>query len=498
MADDSAWKPLLDELARRDQAARAMGGARKLARQHAGGRLDARQRIAALLDADSFREIGALVGAADAAPADAFVMGAGAIEGRPVFVGAEDFSVAGGSIGIGTHAKRVRIARLAGQERAPLVLLLEGAGERASNALARYPHAPNDLQELVALSGRVPIVAAVMGASAGHGALAAPLADHVVMVDGAALFAAGPPLVEMATGERSDKAALGGVAVHVEQSGVAHDAVAGDVDALARVRRYLGYFPSSAWSWPPLAPAAEGARRLDAILELIPADPRKPWDARALLAMLADAGSLLEVHARFGASLLTALARIGGESVAIVASQPLVRAGAIDRAAAEKAAHFVDVAGAFHLPVVFLADTPGVAVGVAAERDGALRAAARLFAAQARLRGPKLHVTLRKAYGFGSSILAMNPFDAQTLTLAFPGASLAAMPARGASAASGADAAALGAAESGGVWSAAESLAYDAVIDPRELRNALLAALGSARGRRSVAPGPLARIGIAP
>src|SRR5262245_41180279 len=211
-----------------------MGGRERLARQHGGGRLDARKRLDALLDLGSFHELGALVGG-EAAPADAFVAGWGASDGRPVLVGAEDFSVRGGSIGLGTHAKRVRLAGLAWQERAPLVLLLEGGGERASNALERYPHAPNDLQALAALSGRVPIVAVVMGASAGHGALAAPLADYVLMVEGAALFAAGPALVEAATGERVDREALGGARLHTAQSGVVHDVAASDAEALLRV-----------------------------------------------------------------------------------------------------------------------------------------------------------------------------------------------------------------------------------------------------------------------
>jgi acetyl-CoA carboxylase carboxyltransferase component len=192
---------------------------------------------------------------------------------------------------------------------------------------------------------------------------------------------------------------------------------------------------------------------------------------------------VLELQARFGASVVTALARLAGEPVAVVANQPLVRAGAIDRDGADKAARFLDVTGAFHLPAIFLTDTPGVMVGTAAERSGALRAGARMFAAQTRARGPKLHVTLRKAYGFGSSIMAMNPFDGQTLVLALPGASLAAMP---------------GSDVQPGPWSAAETMAYDQVVDPRELRNALLEGLRLARGRRGAARAPVARVGIRP
>src|SRR5204863_361393 len=198
--------------------------------------------------------------------------------------------------------------------------------ERTQNAFEPRGRAPNDLQTLAHISGLVPTVAVVMGPSAGHGALTAPLMDFVVMVEGASLFSAGPPLVKEATGEDVTKEVLGGTAVHTTVSGVAH-----------------------------------------------------------------------------------------------------------------KAAHFIDVADAFHLPLVFLADNPGVLAGTAAERSGVLRHAARMFAAQARVRSPKLHVTLRKAYGFGSSLMAMNPFDRQTVTLALPGARLGAMPATGGGAAAGVD-----------------------------------------------------------
>src|SRR4051812_39449274 len=253
-----------------------MGGPERLARQHEGGRLDARARVDAFLDPGSFREIGVQAGSVGRgmtpnAPADGLVAGHGTVAGRPVLVGAEDFTVMGGSIGIGTHAKRHRLAQLALQEQVPLVMLLEGAGERAQNAFERYPHAPNDLQELVRLQGVVPTVAVVMGASAGHGALTAPLMDFVVMVEGAAMFSAGPPLVAAATGEEVTKEELGGVAVHTAVSGVAHNAVADDAAALALARQYLAFFPTNAASPVPAAATGDGPRRLDAILDVVPA-----------------------------------------------------------------------------------------------------------------------------------------------------------------------------------------------------------------------------------
>lgn len=501
------WDDLERDLAHRRSAARAMGGAERLARQHAGGRLDARGRVEALLDPGTFAELGTLVGSVThgvtpAAPADALVGGHGLVDGRPVVVGAEDFTVMGGSIGLGTHSKRFRLVELALQERVPLVMLLDGAGDRPQNAFERRGREPNDLQALVGASGRIPLVAVVMGPSAGHGALTAPLMDHVIMVEGACLFSAGPPLVEAATGERVGKEELGGTAVHTVSSGVAHDGVADDRSALERVRRYLSYFPGHAWEHPPLVPGGDTARReVDGVARVIPADPRRGYDVREVIDLLADAGTVTEIQPAYGRAVVVALARLGGESVAVVANQPAVRAGALDAEGAAKAAHFLEVAGSFHLPVVFLADNPGVLAGSAAERQGVLRAAARLFAAQARLAGPKLHVTLRKAYGFGSSLMAMNPFDGQTVSLALPGARLGAMPAD-----SGAEAARLEAgeaellrhAELGGAYGAADTLAYDDVVAPAELRNALLDGLRLAAGRRERAVGPVAAVGIRP
>ena len=501
------WAPLLAELAERRSAARAMGGEQRLARLRANGRLNAREQIERLCDEASFRELGTLAGGLShaglpPAPADALVGGVARIDGRTVVVGAEDFTVQGGSIGFATAAKRLRLAEIAGRERVPLVMLLDGAGERASNALQRYPYAPNDMQEMARLSGMVPTVSVVTGSSAGHGAVTALLSDLVIMLESATLFAAGPALVAAATGETVSKEELGGARMHAATSGVAHNIVADETEAFALVRRYLRLLPGSAWAWPPSsAPAAPGDDDPDVLLRLVPRDPLRPYDMRAVLHALLDAGDVLEIQPLFGRSMITALGRLGGESVAIVANQPTVLAGAIDHDAADKAARFLRIAEAFHLPVIFLADNPGVLSGSKAERAGTLRAAARLYMAQSRLRVPKMHVTLRKAYGFGSSVMGMNPFDAQTLTLAFPGISLGGLPAAGAGVAgydkAGRDEMAGRQAE--GAWSAGDTLAYDEIIDPRELRDALLAGLALGIERRNGAnPGPASHAGIWP
>jgi acetyl-CoA carboxylase carboxyltransferase component len=206
---------------------------------------------------------------------------------------------------------------------------------------------------------------------------------------------------------------------------------------------------------------------------------------RPVLTEVVDGGALFEVQPAFGPSIVTALAHLGGRSVAIVANDPSVMAGTIDSDGADKAAHFLDVAGAFGLPCVFLADNPGVLAGTTAEAQGILRHAARLFAVQHRLTVPKLHVTLRKAFGFGSSVMAMNPFDSQTITLAFPSITLGALPAGSeASAIDDPEERARRAAEQARASVIAGArLSYDDVIDPRQLRNALLAGLSLAEGR---------------
>jgi acetyl-CoA carboxylase carboxyltransferase component len=503
------WAPLVAALEQRRAAARAMGGPDRVRRQHEAGRLDARQRLAALCDREGFDELWALAGAEEpGAPvaADAFPCGIGRIDGRPVAVGAEDFTSVGGSIGAPGTTKRERLARLARDERMPLVVVLEGAGARAAKSLERYIPHPHDLGAIADCAGVVPTVTVVAGASAGHGALAAALSDLVVMVRGSgALFTAGPHLVRSSIGEVVDREALGGAAVHTTGSGVAHLAVDSEDEAYGAVRRYLSYLPSSAWERPPWAGPEQGnedigPRRVDRVLSLLPPDARRSYDIIPVLEEIVDRDTLFDIEPDNGRSLVTAFARIGGHAVAIVANQPCVQAGAVDAPAADKAARFVEIASSFHLPLVFLADNPGVMAGSASERAGILRAAGRMFAAQHRATTVKIHVTLRKAFGFGSSIMGLNQFDGRTFAFALPGVTMGVMPARagGEIAKAGAeDRAALERAEAGGPWKLASEAAYDDVVQPTELRDTLLRTLDLAdRPGRAVAP--VARLGYLP
>ena len=221
--DQNGWKGLLEELEARQSRAREMGGSERLERLiYARGKLDARQRIQLLFDPGSFTEIGSLVGG-QKTPADAFVAGIGRIDGRPAVAGAEDFSLLGGSIGMGSMAKRYRLCQLAEQERVPIVMSLEGAGHRLTSNLEGGSRTPNDLLALADLSGHVPMVCLVLGASAGHGALAAPLSDITIMTESASMFTGGPPLVKAATGEDVTKEELGGAMICTEVAGTAHN-----------------------------------------------------------------------------------------------------------------------------------------------------------------------------------------------------------------------------------------------------------------------------------
>ena len=480
------WQPILAELERRRAISRAMGGPERVERlMTARGKLDARRRLDALFDPGTFVEFGGLVGGT-ATPGDALVAGFGKIDGRSVIAAAEDFTVLGGSIGHGSASKRYRAVELAQQERVPLVFMLDGAGHRLTDT-GGYGRAPNDLLALADLSGRVPMVCLVLGASAGHGALTSPLSDFTIMSAAGAMFTGGPPLVKAALGEDVTKEDLGGPKVCAEIAGTVHNVAANDGEAIALARRYLSYLPSNCYGAAPHREGPDaGPRSLEDLLDLIPPSDRKPYKMQRVLERLVDRGSLFEIQPGYGASLITALAFIGGQACALVANNPWVRSGSVDSAAAIKAMDFLETAGRFNLPVIFLADNPGVMAGSKAEREGILKWAGKMFRAERRLRVPKIHVTFRKAFGFGSTTMAHNPFDHQTLQLSFPNLTMSSMPAVAGGQSAKLDAetqARVEAEQKAGAWRMASSLGTDDVIDPRELRNKLLQALELARER---------------
>lgn len=475
-----------------------MGGPERVAKHRDKGKLDARARIDRLLDKGSFHEIGTLVGGDVAA--DGIVVGSGLLNGTPVMVGAEDFTTLAGTIGPGGNAKRYRIAELAVRDRIPLVMLLEGAGFRPTGE--HYGRSPTDLIAQAKCSGQVPTVAAVLGPSAGHGALVAPVSDFRIMSAHGAIFTAGPPVVKESTGEDVSKEDLGGPAVALA-SGVIHNVADDDEAVLDDVRRYLAYFPPSAWSYPARLPADESTapRPTPELLDIVSRDSRRIYDMRAVLDVILDRPDWFEVQPRFGRAIICALAHLGGHPVAVVANQPNVLAGSIDADAADKAAHFIMVADSFHLPIVFLADNPGMLPGSHSERSGVLRSGARMFAAQTAATTLKLHLTLRKAYGFGSMVMSMLGFDDQVATFAYPGATMGAMSAAALSSASNATdelSDDLRDAELSASYRSAERLGFDELIDPRETRDALLTGLQRGLYSRQIAAAPVTRTMIMP
>ncbi len=493
------WDGVLDDLRRRREASRAMGGDERLRKHRDAGKLDARARIAHLLDPGSFQELGTLVGGEEA-PADAVVMGSGRIHGRPVMVAAEDFTVKAGTISAAANAKRYRVAEIAVTDRVPLVMMLEGAGFRADGR-GHGARTPTDMLAQARCSGRVPLVTAVLGASAGHGALVAPLSDFTVMSRHASIFTAGPPVVYESLGETITKEDLGGPSVALD-SGLVHNVADTDEGAIDLVRNYLRYFPSSAWSYPPDAESSDVAPRLvPEVLDIVPHNGRRIYDMRKVMDVVFDAGSCFEVQPEFGRPIICALCNLGGHPVAVVANQPRVMAGSITADAADKAAHFITVADSFHLPLVFLSDNPGVMPGSASEKAGILRKGARMYAAQTQATSPKFEVTLRKAYGFGSMVMGMIPFDGQSAVFAFPGATMGAMGAAAMSRSRGSDAdeaERLRTHEVEASYRSAQTFGFDELIDPRELRNVLLHSLERALHRRTARAEPVARIGIVP
>ncbi|MEU6562422.1 acyl-CoA carboxylase subunit beta [Nocardia nova] len=498
MTDTQAWGETLADLERRRTRVRGMGGPDRVAKHRGKGKLDARARIEQLLDPGTFQEFGTMVGGEVAA--DAIVTGSGLVHGRPVMVGAEDFTTLAGTIAPGSNSKRYRLAELAVRNRVPLVMLLEGAGFRPTGD--HYGRTPTDLLAQARCSGKVPMVTGVMGPSAGHGALIAPVSDFAVMSRHGAIFTAGPPVVKVSTGEDISKEDLGGPDVALA-SGLIHNFAETDEEVLEQIRRYLSYFPPSAWSYPPTYQPDEstGSRATPELLEIISRDNRRTYDMRTVLDVIFDDTDWFEIQPRYGEAIVCALAHLGGHTVAVVANQPQVLAGSIDVAAADKAAHFISVADSFHLPIIFLADNPGMLPGGESERDGVLRSGARMFVAQTAATTMKLHVTLRKAYGFGSMVMSLIGFDNQVGTFAYPGATMGAMSAAALSNASHAEAdleAELQEMELQASYHSAEHMGFDELISPAETRNALLVSLERGLYARQAAAEPVARTAIMP
>ena len=407
------WSPELDELRRRTELAHQMGGPERVERQHASGRLTVRERIDRLFEEGSFHETGALAGRADYdgdgelrsfLPAN-MVVGQGRIAGRRAIVQADDFTVRGGAADAAIHQKMVWAERAAHDLRLPLVRLVDGTGGGGSvrsledMGFTYVPHVPG-FELMGANLSRVPVVAAALGPCAGLGAARVVATHFSVIARGAQVFVAGPPVVAMAgLGEAPDKEQLGGARTQT-QAGAVDNEAADEDDALAQLRRFLSYLPDNAWELPPVAATTDPAgRREEALLGIVPRDTRKPYEMRAILEAVVDHGSLFEVGARYGRSLITALARLGGRPVGVLASDPIHYGGGLTGDASDKLARFVDTCDQFRLPVANFVDQPGFVIGSAAERAGTIRRGTRALVGVYQATVPWCSVIVRKVYG---------------------------------------------------------------------------------------------------
>jgi acetyl-CoA carboxylase carboxyltransferase component len=408
-----SWEPEIEELKRRTELAHAMGGPEMVDRQHKAGRLTVRERIDRLLDPGSFQETGTLAGSATYEdgrlvafrPAN-FVLGTGRIAGRRVVVGGDDFTVRGGAGDAAIREKQIYSERLARELRLPIVRLVDGTGGGGSvkqyEQLGRTYVPGNPGWDLVVASmSEIPVVAAALGPVAGLGAARVAAAHFSVMVRGTAqVFAAGPPLVRRAFGEDVDKETLGGSHIHAVQSGVVDNEADSEDEAFEQVRRFLSFLPPNAWHQPPRAEPADDPRRRDEpLLSIVPRNRRRPYDVRRLIGHVVDRESLFELGRRYGPSSVTALARLDGYPVGVVASDPMHAGGAMTAAGAEKLTRFVDLCDAFHLPVVHLVDQPGFLIGVAAEQAGTLRKGVRALAAVYQATVPWASIIVRRVFG---------------------------------------------------------------------------------------------------
>src|SRR5690349_6133651 len=406
------WHKEMEELRRREAFAEELGGPERVKRQHDGGRLTIRERIAKLADPSSFHEIGKIAGRAEydgrndlvkLTPSN-FVFGRAQIDGRPVVIGGDDFTVRGGSADATIKGKHNQCERMAHDLRLPLIRMVEGSGGGGSvktietTGRANVPGV-DGWEWVVTNMGTIPRVALGLGSVAGLGAAHLAAAHYSVMVkDLSALFVAGPPVVER-LGQKLSKNELGGWEIQL-RAGAVDDAVDTEEDAFARARRFLSYLPSSIDEVAPRGPREDDpVRRVDWLMDAIPRDVRKPYKMRPILEAVVDTGSLFEIAPLYGRSIITALARLDGWPIALMASDPFFYGGAWAADTCQKVERFVDIAQTFHLPMVYLVDCPGFLIGLDAERTGTIKQGVRAMSAIWQTTIPWCAVIVRNCFG---------------------------------------------------------------------------------------------------
>lgn len=518
------WAAALEELAQRRAFAEGLGGEQAVARHHQQGRLTVRERIGGLVDAGSFAEVGTLTGQGryeggrltGLTPAP-YVMGLARIDGRPVAVGGEDFTVRGGTSWSGDRKKGGQggfVEDLAHRYRIPLVALIDGAGGSVTS-ITRRGHSTfpgvHGFERSVQLLGEVPVVCAVMGTAAGGPAGRAILSHWSVMVnDTSHVFAAGPPVVERSLGQKVTKEELGGPAMAVKTAGTIDNVATTEQACFEMIRRYLSYMPRNVWELPPMGERSDPPdRAADELRHIVPENRRRPYDMRRLINLIADEGSAFEIQPLFGKALITCLARMHGHVVGIVANNPMVNGGAMDVKAARKQTHFVELCDCFHIPLVFLVDVPGFLVGKEAEAAATLREGMRSVYVGLQATVPIFTVVIRKCYGMaGMGTTDKNGLD---FKIAWPSAEWGSLPIEGGVAAAfrrEIDAAPDPKAReaeieamlraSASPFRTAEAFGVEEIIDPRETRAVLCRFIEVARGRTQTTLGPKPRFGVRP
>ena len=500
-----------DVLADLERRAALGGGQERIDRQHAAGRLTARERIERLFDAGTFEEVDRLVThrcrdfgmERQIVPGDGVVAGHGRVDGRQVFAFAQDFTVFGGSLSETNAATIVKIMDLAMKVGAPIVGLNDSGGARIQEGVVSLAGYADIFLRNTLASGVVPQISAIMGPCAGGAVYSPAITDFIVMVrDSSYMFVTGPDVIRTVTHEEVTKEELGGAMTHNQTSGVAHFAVVDDQACLAFIRELLAFLPSNNIDEAPRVASADPIDREDAALDrIIPLSPNQPYDMLDLIRAVVDDGHVLEVHQHFARNIVVAFAHLGGRSVGIVANQPAVLAGTLDIDASVKAARFVRFCDAFNIPLVTFEDVPGFLPGTVQEYGGIIRHGAKLLYAFAEATVPKVTVITRKAYG-GAYCVMSSKHIRTDVNFAWPTAEIAVMGPEGAvnilykrELDAAADPAALRAEKVAefrekfaNPYVAAGRGYVDEVIRPRETRRKLIAALATLETKRDKNP----------
>ncbi len=431
----------LARLERMRAEARQGGGPVRVERQHAWGKLTARERLDLLLDPGSFRELDAFVVHRATGfgldrqrfLGDGVVTGHGTIDGRLVFVFSQDFTVFGGSLSEAYAEKIVKIMDLAMKVGAPIIGLNDSGGARIQEGVASLAGYAEIFTRNVLASGVVPQISVIMGPCAGGAVYSPAITDFTIMVEGTSyMFVTGPNVVKTVTHEEVDSEYLGGASAHTTKSGVAHLAARDEAESLDLVRQILGHLPQNNLEDPPRRPTSDPIDRADAELDaIVPDDPARPYDMKAVIGRVVDDGAFLEIQPGFAMNIVTGFAHLGGRSVGIVAQQPAVLAGALDIDSSVKAARFVRTCDAFNIPLVTFVDVPGFLPGVKQEHGGIIRHGAKLLFAYVEATVPKLAVITRKAYGGAYDVMSSKHVRGD-LNFAWPSAEIAVMGAEGA------------------------------------------------------------------